>query len=52
MRYYFKSESYFSGFLEYPGLAVLGVLGSDDDEVSWFLTKLRCGTYKTIFTSH
>jgi hypothetical protein len=29
MRYDFKSESYFSHLLGYPGLAVVGVLGSD-----------------------
>jgi hypothetical protein len=30
MRYEFKSESCFSGVLGYPGLTVVGVLGSDD----------------------
>jgi hypothetical protein len=30
MRYDFKSKSYFSGVLGYPGLALLGVLGSDN----------------------
>jgi hypothetical protein len=30
MLYDFKSESCFSGLLGYPGLAVVGVLGSDD----------------------
>jgi hypothetical protein len=30
MSYDFKSESCFSGVLGYPGLAVLGVLVSDD----------------------
>ena len=30
VRYDFKSESCFSGMLEYLGLAVVGVLGSDD----------------------
>jgi hypothetical protein len=30
MRCYFKSESWFSGVLGYPGLAVVGELGSDD----------------------
>jgi hypothetical protein len=30
MRYDFKSESCFSSVLGYPGLAVVGVLGSDD----------------------
>ena len=33
----FKTESCFSGVLGYPRLAVLGVLGSDDVEWSWFL---------------
>ena len=37
MRYYFKFESCFLGVLGYPGLAVMGVLGSDDAELSWFL---------------
>ncbi|KRY62761.1 hypothetical protein T4D_6518, partial [Trichinella pseudospiralis] len=30
MRYDFKYESCFSGVLGYPGLTVVGVLGSDD----------------------
>jgi hypothetical protein len=30
MRSDFKSESLFSGVLGYPGLAVVGELGSDD----------------------
>jgi hypothetical protein len=30
MRFDFKSQSYFSGVLGYPGLAVVGELGSDD----------------------
>jgi hypothetical protein len=30
MRYDFNSESYFSGLLEYPGIAVVGELVSDD----------------------
>ena len=37
MRYGFKPESCFLGVLGYPGLAVLGVLGFDDAEWSWFL---------------
>ena len=37
MRYDFKSESCFSGVLDYPGLAVVRVLGSDDVQWSWFL---------------
>ena len=37
MRYDFKSESCFSGVLGYPGLAVVGVLGSEDAKWSWFL---------------
>ena len=36
-RYDFKSESCILGVLGYPGLAELGVLGSDDGEWSWFL---------------
>ena len=32
-----KSESWFSGMLGYPGLIVVGLLGSDDGERSWFL---------------
>ena len=30
MRYDFKSDSCFSGVLGYPGLAVVGELGSND----------------------
>jgi hypothetical protein len=37
MRYEFKSASCFSGVLGYPGLVVVGVLGSDDAQWSWFL---------------
>ena len=37
MRYDFKSESCFLGVLGYPGLVVVGVLGSDDAQCSWFL---------------
>jgi hypothetical protein len=37
MRYDFKSKSCFLGVLGYPGLAVVGVLGSDDAKWSWFL---------------
>ena len=37
MRYDFKSESCFLGMLGYPGLTVVGVLGSDDAEWSCFL---------------
>jgi hypothetical protein len=37
MRYDFKSETCFLGVLGYTGLAAVGVLGSDDDEWSWFL---------------
>jgi hypothetical protein len=37
MRYVFKSGSSFSGVLGYPGLAEVGVLGSDDGEWSGFL---------------
>ena len=37
MRYDFKSTSCFSGVLGYPGLVVVGVLGSDDAQCSWFL---------------
>jgi hypothetical protein len=37
MRYDFKSESCFLGVLGYPGLAEVGLLGSDDGELSWFL---------------
>ena len=37
MRYDFKPESCFSGVLGYSGLTVVGVLGSDDPEWSWFL---------------
>jgi hypothetical protein len=34
MRYDFKPESWFSGVLGYPGLTVVGVLGSDN--AKWF----------------
>jgi hypothetical protein len=37
MRYDFKSVSCFSGVLGYPGLVVVGILGSDDAQCSWFL---------------
>jgi hypothetical protein len=37
MRYDVKSVSYFSGVLGFPGLVVLGILGSDDAQCSWFL---------------
>ena len=37
IRYDFESESCFSVVLGYPGLAELGVLGSDDGESSCFL---------------
>ena len=37
MRYDFKSLSCFSGVLGCPGLVVVGVLGSDDAQCSWFL---------------
>ena len=37
MRYDFRSESCFSGVLVYPGLNMVGVLGSDDAVWSWFL---------------
>ena len=37
MRYDFKSEACFLGVLGYPGLAVVGVLGPDDAQWSWFL---------------
>ena len=37
MRYDFKSESYLSGVVWYPGMAEVGVLGSDDGDWCWFL---------------
>ena len=37
MRYDFKPKSCFSGVLVYPGLAVVGGLGSDDAMWPWFL---------------
>jgi hypothetical protein len=37
MRYDFKSKFCFSGVLGYPGLVVVGVLGSDDAEWFWIL---------------
>ena len=38
MRCGFKSESCFSGVLGYPGLAVLGELGSDEAKQTWFVS--------------
>jgi hypothetical protein len=38
MSYDFKSKSCFSGVLGYLGLAVLGLLSSDDAKWSWFLS--------------
>jgi hypothetical protein len=37
IRYDFKSAFCFLGMLGYPGLLVLGILGSDDAQCSWFL---------------
>ena len=37
MRYNFKSESCCLGVLGYLGLTVVGILGSDDAQWSWFL---------------
>jgi hypothetical protein len=37
MRCYFKSESCFSSVLGYPGLSLVGQLGSDDAKWPWFL---------------
>jgi hypothetical protein len=37
MRYNFKPDSCFLGVSGYPGLAEVGVLGSDDGEWFWFL---------------
>jgi hypothetical protein len=37
MTYGFKSVSCFLGMLEYPGLIVVGILGSDNAQCSWFL---------------
>ena len=37
MRNDFRSESCFLDVLGYPGLVVVGVLGSDDAQCSWFL---------------
>ena len=36
-RFDFKYRSCFSGVLRYPGLAVVGELGSDDSMILWFL---------------
>ena len=38
-RYNIKSESCFSGMLGYPGLAEVGVLGSDDGDWSCFCAR-------------
>ena len=51
MKYDFKSESCFSDVLGYPGLSVLGVLGSDDSEWSWFLLVGFLGLPFTIWQS-
>jgi hypothetical protein len=37
MRYDLKTQSCFSGVWGYPGIAVVGILGSDDVKLSWFL---------------
>jgi hypothetical protein len=37
MRCDFKSEFWFSGVLGYPGIAVVGELGSNDAKYLWFL---------------
>jgi hypothetical protein len=37
MRYAFNSKSCFLGVSGHPGLAEVGVLGSDDGERSWIL---------------
>jgi hypothetical protein len=37
MRSYFRSEFCFSGVLGYPGLAMVGELGSDDVSVAYVL---------------
>ena len=37
MRHDFKPESCFAHVLGYPGLALVGVLGSDNAEWYWFL---------------
>jgi hypothetical protein len=37
MRYDFKSVSCFSGVLGYRALALVGILGSDEAQCSWFL---------------
>jgi hypothetical protein len=37
MRYDFKYTSCFLGVLGYPGFVVVGVLGSDDAQCSWFM---------------
>ena len=51
MKYDFKSESCFSDVLGYPGLSVLGVLGSDDSEWSWFLLVMILGLTFAIWKS-
>ena len=37
IRYDFNSASCFLGVLGYPGLILVGILGSDDAQFSWFL---------------
>jgi hypothetical protein len=51
MRYDFKSESCFLGVLEYPGDAMVAILGSDDSEWSWFLLVGFLGLPFTIWQS-
>ena len=47
----FKSESCFSGLLGYPGLAIVGELGSDVAKKPWFLlVRLLCLPLATWFS--
>ena len=51
MRCDFTSESCFSGMLKYPGLIVVGELGSDDAKKPWFLLLMFCSYVCHLITS-
>jgi hypothetical protein len=51
IRYAFTSESSFLGVLGCPGLAEAGVLGSDDDECSWFFCKILMSAFHHLVNS-
>jgi hypothetical protein len=51
MRHDLKPVSCFSGVLGYPGLALVGVLGSDVAQCSWFLLVIFLHLSFTIWKS-